>query len=125
MSLPDSIFSPITPLLIKLFGSDLTFIRATEGEYSQETGVIENTEKRFKIKAIPDVIKTEELGGIYQATDARFYIDPSSIGGGVVTIEDSVEYKRSGGTVRARVVGPVKEYRGDGPILFDVVVRPE
>lgn len=125
MSLPDSIFGPITPLLIKLFGSDLTFIRATAGVYNQATGVIEDTEQRFEIKAIPDVITTEELGGIYQATDAKFYIDPSSIGGGIVSTEDSVEYKRSGRTVRARVVGPTKEYRGDAPILFDVVVRPE
>lgn len=124
MSLVDSIFSPIAPLLIKQFGSDLTFIRRSEGTYNETTGVISSPEQRFTIKAVFDSLKPEELGGIYQATDVRVFIEPTSIGGGVATTEDRVEYRRAGQTVQAKVI-QVTEYRGDNPIVFDAVVRPE
>lgn len=124
MSLVDSIFSPIAPLLIKQFGSDVTFIRRGEGVYDETTGLISNPETRFTIKAVFDSLKPEELGGIYQATDTRIFLEPSSIGGGVVTTEDAVEYSRAGQTIKAKVV-QATEYRGDSPILFDAVVRPE
>ena len=124
MSLVDSIFSPIAPLLIKQFGSNLTFIRRADGVYDDTTGLIASAEQRFNIKAVFESLKADEIGGIYQATDVRVFLDPTSIGGGVVTTEDRVEYSRAGQTITAKVVNPT-EYRGDSPILFDVVVRPE
>lgn len=124
VSFVDSIFAPIPPLLINQFGSEVTFVRRTKGEYDEETGLIKNAEKRFKVKAVFDSLKIEELGGIYQSTDARLYFDPVSIGGGIVTTEDAVEYMRSGRKIFAKVIKP-DEIRGDESILFDVIVRPE
>jgi hypothetical protein len=124
VSLVDSIFSPLAPLLINQFGSSLTFIRRADGVYNDTTGVITSAEQRYNIKAVFESLRADEIGGIYQATDVRIFFDPTAIGGGVVTTEDRVEYSRAGQTVTAKVVNPT-EYRGDSPILFDVVVRPE
>jgi len=41
-----------------------------------------------------------------------------------ITTADSFEYQQAGTTIHAKVINPVT-YRGDNPVLFACVARPQ
>jgi hypothetical protein len=76
------------------------------------------------VKVVITKIDPTEYAGIYQASDWKIYIDPTQIANHYITIKDRFEVPTGGKTVVAKVINPIT-YRGDNPVLFACIARPE
>lgn len=125
MSKVDQVFGPIPGPLIAEWGLDATFVASGgPGAYDPVTGDIVDTTTRTPVKVVITKIDPEEYQGSYQTTDVKIYLDPGQIGGHYITTADSFEYQQAGRTIHAKVINPVT-YRGDNPVLFACIARPQ
>ena len=125
MSLVDTTFGPIPGPLIQQWGQAATFVAVTgSGSLDPDTGDITPSETRTAVKVVITKIDPTEYAGIYQASDWKIYIDPAQIAGHYITIKDRFEVPTAGKTVVAKVINPIT-YRGDNPVLFACIARPE
>jgi hypothetical protein len=124
MSRIDDIFGSVAGRLVRRFGSDVVFVRNPEAVYDSYTGAADATGERFDLKAIITPAKAEEFDGMSQGTDVKIVPDPDVIGIDGIQIDDIFEYQQAGETQFAKVV-TAKEYRGDRPVAFIVLGRPQ
>jgi len=125
MSFIDTVFRPMAGPMVDRWGQAATFVAVTgEGTYDDTTGEITTSETRTPVKVVITKVDPTEYGGLYQATDWKVYIDPGQIGDHYITTKDRFEVQTAGVTVVAKVINPVT-YRGDGPILFACIARPQ
>ena len=125
MSKVDDVFGVIPGPLIQEWGFDATFVTSgAPGDYDPATGTVDDTSTRTPVKVVITKINPEEYQGLYQATDVKIFIDPAQIGGHYITTADSFEYQQAGATIHAKVINPVT-FRGDNPVLFACVARPQ
>jgi len=125
MNYVDKTFGPIAPPLISKFGTDVIFVkREGSGTYDPATGKIQPAEERFSIKAVIMTVTPEQVEGLYQATDLILYVNPASISNNWIAVKDYFELQQGDKTQVAEVY-EVKAYRGDNPILFRVMARPQ
>jgi hypothetical protein len=111
--------------MIQEWGMDATFVAsAAPGVYDSTTGEITSTATRTAVKVVISKIDPKEFEGVYQATDVKIYIDPAQIANHYITTADSFEYQQEGSTIHAKVINPVT-FRGDSPVLFACVARPQ
>jgi hypothetical protein len=102
-----------------------TFVAVTgSGTYDDVTGTITPTQTRTPVKVVITKINPEEFQGLYQSTDVKIFIDPAQIANHYITTADSFEYQQAGTIVHAKVINPVT-YRGDSPVVFACVARPQ
>ena len=94
------------------------------GTYDPVTGDITPAETRTPVKVVITKIRSTELGGLYQATDVKILIDPAQIGGHYITTSDWFEVAKGAGTQRLKVIEP-RTYRGDNPVFFVIIARPQ
>ncbi len=121
MSRVDEIFGPLPGPMIQEWGQVAVF-RPTgaSGIYDPETGVVTVEADPITVKVVISKVDPLEYGGLYQATDWKVMIDPAQIGNRYIQVGDS--FTVDGKT--ARVVNPVT-YRGDGPVFFVCIARPQ
>ena len=125
MSKVDQVFGPIPGPLIAEWGMAATFVAVTgSGTYDDVTGTITPTQTRTPVKVVITKINPEEFQGLYQSTDVKIFIDPAQIANHYITTADSFEYQQAGTIVHAKVINPVT-YRGDSPVVFACVARPQ
>jgi hypothetical protein len=125
LSKVDQVFGGLPGPLIAEWGQAATFVAVTgSGTYDPATGDITPAETRTPVKVVITKIDPTEYGGLYQASDWKVYIDPAQIGGHTITTKDSFEVPTAGATVVAKVINPVT-YRGDNPVLFACIARPQ
>jgi hypothetical protein len=124
MSRIDDIFGSIAGRLVRRFGSDVVFVRNAQAVYDPATGVATATGARLDLRAIITPAKAEEFDGVSQATDIKIVPDPDVIGVDGIEIDDIFEYQQAGETQYAKVV-TAKQYRGDRPVAFIVLGRPQ
>ncbi|MCE2839197.1 MAG: hypothetical protein LW834_19975 [Cyanobium sp. 49614_E6] len=125
MSRVDTVFGPIPGPMIQEWGLDATFVTSgAPGTYDPATGKILDTSTRTPVKVVITKINPQEYQGLYQATDVKIFIDPAQLGGHYITTADSFEYQQAGTTIHAKVINPVT-FRGDNPVLFACVARPQ
>ena len=125
MSRVDTVFGPIPGPMIQEWGLDATFVASGgSGTYDPTTGDITDSSTRTPVKVVITKINPEEYQGLYQATDVKIFIDPAQIANHYITTADSFEYQQDGTTVHAKVINPVT-FRGDNPVLFACVARPQ
>ena len=125
MSKADDVFGPLAGPLVQEWGSSCQYIRVADpGTYDPTTGEISNTETTFDIKAVLLEIEPAEYEGIYQQTDFKLIVDPGQVDGGYITTADRFVVPFPSGNKNCKVVDVVT-YRGDKPINFEVIVRPQ
>ena len=125
MSKVDTVFGPIPGPLIQEWGLPMVFVRNTgPGVYDPSTGDVTPVETRLNVVAVIAKVNPKEDGGVYQATDLKIMIDPGQLGGLDITTQDRWEYTEGSVTRTAKVVD-VSTYRGDGPVFFVCLARPQ
>jgi hypothetical protein len=125
MSKADEVFGPIPGPLIQEWGSTCQFIRVTDpGTYDPATGVVASNETIYNVKAVFLELEPQEYEGVFQQSDFKLIIDPGQIGGGYISTSDRFVVPFPSGEVNCKVIDVVT-YRGDAPISFEVIVRPQ
>ena len=125
MSKADDVFGPLAGPLVQEWGSSCQYIRVADpGTYDPTTGKISNTETTFNIKAVLLELEPQEYEGVFQQSDFKLIVDPGQVGGGYITTADRFVVPFPSGNKNCKVIDIVT-YRGDKPINFEVVVRPQ
>lgn len=125
MSKVDEVFGPLPGPLVQEWGTDCTFIKVSgPGTYDPTTGQVTNTETTYAVKAVLLELDPTEYEGLYQTTDFKLIIDPGQIGGNYITTDDRFEVTFPSGVKNCKVVDAVT-YRGDNPVMFTCIVRPQ
>ena len=125
MSKADDVFGPLAGPLVAEWGSACQYIRVDDpGLYDPTTGQITTSEVIYDIKAVMLELEPQEADGVYQQTDFKLILDPGQIDNGYITTADRFVVPFPGGSKTCKVIDVVS-YRGDNPINFEVVVRPQ
>jgi|GEM_PF-1647019 len=121
----DLIFGPLAGPMVAEWGSSCTYIRVSDpGAYDPNTGQVSAGEQRFNVKAVLLELEPQEYEGVFQQSDFKLIIDPGQIADGYITTADRFEVPFPSGQKNCKVIDVVT-YRGDDPISFEVIVRPQ
>ena len=125
MSKADQVFGPLAGPLVQEWGSTCQFVRVADpGTYDPATGQVTGGETVFDVKAVMLELEPQEYAGVFQQSDFKLIIDPGQIGGGYITTADRFVVPFPSGDKNCKVIDVVT-YRGDSPISFEVIVRPQ
>ena len=123
MSKVDDTFDFANSLVME-WGQDAVFIRRTGSTYNQATGKVEQTETRTDVKIVISSLDITETGGLYQENDVKIIIDPVQLNYIYITEQDYFEVPKGSGNEIMKVVDP-KTYRGDNPVGYVIIARPQ
>ena len=125
MSLIDDTFAAVPGPLLKQWGQNVTYIKASAVEtYNPTTGVVSGSETTVAAKAIIARVNPRESEGLYQATDLKFIMSADELGTYYPSERDSIQYTEAGATRRAKIIA-ITSYRGDNPVLHTLIARPQ
>ena len=125
MSKADQVFGPLAGPLVAEWGSACQYIRVSDpGTYDPNTGLVASNEEVFDVKAVMLELEPQEYEGVFQQSDFKLIIDPGQIGNLYITTADRFVVPFPSGNKNCKVIDVVT-YRGDNPISFEVVVRPQ
>ena len=125
MSKADDVFGPLAGPLVQEWGSSCQYIRVSDpGTYDPLTGQVNSAETTFNIKAVLLELEPKEYEGSFQQSDFKLIVDPGQVGGGYITTSDRFVVPFPSGDKNCKIIDVVT-YRGDKPINFEVVVRPQ
>lgn len=124
MSKVDTLFGPIAPPLIQQWGQPAVFVRTTGSTYDPTTGAVTPAEVRTNVLIVITKLDITEKDGLYQANDVKILIDPLQIGNNYVTTDDWFEVPTAGATQIMKVIEP-RTYRGENPVFFVIIARPQ
>lgn len=125
MSLVDATFAAVPAPLLRSWGQDLTYIKASQNEtYDPNTGTVSGCETEIPVKAIITRLNPRESDGLYQTTDLKIILGSDELGTYYPSERDSVQYQEAGATRRAKIIA-ITSYRGDNPILHTLIARPQ
>lgn len=123
MSKVDTTFDFANSLVLE-WGQDAVFVRREGSVYDPETGQVTQTETRIDVKIVISSLDISETGGLYQQNDVKIIIDPVQLNYIYVTEQDYFEVPKAGSTEVMKVVDP-KTYRGDNPVGYVIIARPQ
>jgi hypothetical protein len=92
--------------------------------YNPATGEVTEAITRLPVKAVITKVDPKESQGNYQGTDIKVMIDPGQLGGEFISTQDWFEIPKGAVTQTAKVIDVVT-YRGDGPVFFVCIARPQ
>jgi hypothetical protein len=125
MSKVDATFGTLAQRMVSKWKTNgVVFIRNGTATYDPDTGDIAQAETRIPLDAVITRLTPKEYEGLYQKNDVKIIPDPTLIGNEPITESDWFEYPENGKTIRAKVVEP-RWYRGDHPVAFIVIARPQ
>ena len=124
MSKVDDVFGPIPGPLIQEWGQDAVFIQAGAPAYDGATGTVTKAETRTSVKIVVAQLDIKESGGLYQGDEVKILLDPGQISDHYISTADYFEGPKAGGTEIMKVVEP-RTYRGDNPVFFVIIARPQ
>ena len=121
----DQVFGPLAGPMVAEWGSSCQYIRVSDpGTYDPNTGLVASNETIFDVKAVMLELEPQEYEGVFQQSDFKLIIDPGQIGNLYITTADRFVVPFPSGNKNCKVIDVVT-YRGDNPISFEVVVRPQ
>lgn len=125
MSRIDTTFGTLAQRLVSGWSmSGVVFVRNTGETYDTDTGAVQQGEFRIPLNAVITKLSPKEYEGLYQSQDVKIIPDPTLIGDEPITQSDWFEYPENGRTIRAKVID-ARQYRGDSPVAFIVIARPQ
>ena len=123
MSKVDDTFDFANSLVLE-WGQDAVFVRKTNSVYDPSTGEVTQNEQRINVKIVISNLDIQEASGLYQVNDVKIVLDPVQIDYVFITEQDYFEVPYDGGTNVMKVVNPVT-YRGDKPVGYVIIARPQ
>ena len=123
MSKVDDVFD-FADELVDEWGSPAVFVRRQGSVYDPATGEVTQTETRTDVKVVISSLDITEDNGLYQANDVKLIIDPVQLNYIYVTEQDYFELPKAGGTEIMKVIDP-KTYRGERPVAYVIIARPQ
>ena len=123
MSKVDDVFD-FADELVAEWGSPAVFVRREDSVYDPNTGEVTQTETRTDVKVVISSLDITEDNGLYQANDVKLIIDPVQLNYIYITEQDYFELPKAGGTEIMKVIDP-KTYRGERPVAYVIIARPQ
>ena len=123
MSKVDDTFDFANSLVLE-WGQKAVFVRKTNSVYDPSTGKVTQTEKRTDVKIVISNLDIQEASGLYQVNDVKIVLDPVQIDYVFITEQDYFEVPYDGGKTLMKVINPVT-YRGDKPVGYVIIARPQ
>ena len=123
MSKVDDVFD-FADELVDEWGSPAVFVRREDSVYDPNTGEVTQTETRTNVKVVISSLDITEDNGLYQANDVKLIIDPVQLNYIYITEQDYFELPKAGGTEIMKVIDP-KTYRGERPVAYVIIARPQ
>ena len=123
MSKVDDTFDFANSLVME-WGQDAVFIRREGSTYDPVAGTVSQTETRTNVKIVISNLDITETGGLYQENDVKIIIDPVQLNYIYITEQDYFEVPKGSGSEIMKVVDP-KTYRGDNPVGYVIIARPQ
>ena len=123
MSKVDDTFDFANSLVLE-WGQDAVFVRKTNSVYDPSTGEVTQTEERTNVKIVISNLDIQEASGLYQVNDVKIVLDPVQINYIFITEQDYFEVPYDGGVNVMKVINPVP-YRGDKPVGYVIIARPQ
>ena len=123
MSKVDDVFD-FADELVDEWGSPAVFVRRQGSVYDPATGEVTQTETRTNVKVVISSLDITEDNGLYQANDVKLIIDPVQLNYIYITEQDYFELPKAGGTEIMKVIDP-KTYRGERPVAYVIIARPQ
>ena len=124
MSKVDDVFD-FADELIDEWGHYVTFVRKENSVYDPETGSTTETETRQQVKVVISKLDISEYGGLYQQNDVKIILDPVQVNYIYITDQDYFLVPRENAPdEHMKVIEPVT-YRGDRPVAYVIIARPQ
>lgn len=123
MSKVDDVFD-FADELVAEWGSPAVFVRRENSVYDPNTGEVTQTETRTNVNVVISSLDITEDNGLYQANDVKLIIDPVQLNYIYITEQDYFELPKAGGTEIMKVIDP-KTYRGERPVAYVIIARPQ
>ena len=123
MSKVDTTFDFANALILE-WGQDAVFVRKTGSSYDVDTGQVTQNEDRINVKIVISNLDIQEASGLYQVNDVKIVLDPVQINYVFITEQDYFEVPYDGGVNVMKVINPTT-YRGDKPVGYVIIARPQ
>ena len=124
MSKVDTTFDFAAPLIAE-WGQPAQLITKGNPTYDINTGETVENEVVYDVKIVISSLDIRETGGLYQANDVKILIDPVQIDYIYLTEADYFLVPRDGAPDQYMKIIEPKTYRGDKPVFYNIVVRPQ
>lgn len=125
MSQIDTVFQSIPAPLLKDWGQTLTYIKSsTPRVYNPTTGSVNGADVSVTVKGVITRLTPRESEGLYQTTDLKVIIGTAELGTYYPTEADRIQYNQDGVTREAKIIA-ITSYRGDNPVLHNLIARPQ
>ena len=93
--------------------------------YDPATGTTTNNVQIIDVKIVISSLDIKETGGLYQQDDVKIIIDPVQINYIYLTDADYFMVPRNGASDQLMKIIEPKIYRGDNPVGYVIIARPE
>ena len=124
MSKVDDVFD-FADELIDEWGHYVTFVRKENSVYNPETGTTTETVTEKQVKVVISKLDISEYGGLYQQNDVKIILDPVQVDYIYITTQDYFLVPRENAPDEMmKVIEPVT-YRGDRPVAYVIIARPQ
>jgi len=124
MSKVDTTFDFAAPLIAE-WGQPAQLITKGNPSYDINTGETVENEVVYDVKVVITSLDIRELNGLYQANDVKILIDPVQINYIYLTESDYFLVPRDGAPDQYMKIIEPKTYRGDKPVFYNIVARPQ
>ena len=124
MSKVDTTFDFAAPLIAE-WGQPAQLITKGNPTYDIITGETVENEVVYNVNVVITSLDIRELNGLYQANDVKILIDPVQINYIYLTEADYFLVPRDGAPDQYMKIIEPKTYRGDKPVFYNIVVRPQ
>ena len=111
--------------LIAEWGQPAHLITKGNPTYDINTGETVENEVVYNVKVVISSLDIRETGGLYQANDVKILIDPVQIDYIYLTESDYFLVPRDGAPDQYMKIIEPKTYRGDKPVFYNIVARPQ
>jgi hypothetical protein len=111
--------------LIAEWGQPAQLITKGNPTYDINTGETVENEIVYNVKVVISSLDITELGGLYQANDVKILIDPVQINYIYLTEADYFLVPRDGAPDQYMKIIEPKTYRGDKPVFYNIIARPQ
>ena len=111
--------------LIAEWGQPAQLITKGNPTYDINTGETVENEIVYNVKVVITSLDITETGGLYQANDVKILIDPVQINYIYLTEADYFLVPRDGAPDQYMKIIEPKTYRGDKPVFYNIVARPQ
>ena len=124
MSKVDDVFD-FADELVAEWGSPAVFVRRENSVYDPNTGQVTQTETRTDVNVVISSLDITEDNGLYQANDVKLIIDPVQLNYIYITEQDYFLVPRENAPDEHMKVIKPTTYRGDRPVAYVIIARPQ